>query len=171
MELFGQLHAKLIAVAVLKPGDVRNAAFHILKGKFLVEGIPLDGNPTTMEFITANAFDWLRQASDGGVQSDVVVLDPPAFTKSRDSLAQALKGYKEINLRAMKLIRSGGILVTASCSYHMSETDFIAVVAAAAQDVRRFARIMEIRGQGPDHPMLPGSPESRYLKCLILTVE
>lgn len=136
-----------------------------------VANAKMNGLDEKMEFITANAFDWLRQASDGGVQSDVVVLDPPAFTKSRDSLAQALKGYKEINLRAMKLIRPGGMLVTASCSYHMSETDFIAVVAAAAQDVRRFTRIMEIRGQGPDHPMLPGSPESRYLKCLILTVE
>ncbi len=124
-----------------------------------------------MEFVTANAFDWLRTTSDQGAQYDLGVLDPPAFTKSKDSVPQAIKGYKEINLRAMKMIRPGGILVTASCSYHLSETDFIAVVAEAARDVRRFVRIMEIRGQGPDHPMLPGSPESRYLKCLILTVE
>lgn len=124
-----------------------------------------------MDFVTGNAFDWLRKASDGGLQYDLGVLDPPAFTKSKESVPQAIKGYKEINLRAMKLLRPGGILVTASCSYHMSESDFIAVISSAAQDVRRFVRIMEIRGQGPDHPMLPGSPESRYLKCLILTVE
>ena len=135
------------------------------------ENAAVNGLSDRMQFVTANAFDWLRKSSDLGAQYDLGVLDPPAFTKSKDSVPQAIKGYKEINLRAMKLIRPGGILVTASCSYHMSEADFIAVVASAAQDVRRFVRIMEIRGQAPDHPMLPGSPESRYLKCLILTVE
>lgn len=130
-----------------------------------------NGLGENMRFVTANAFDWLREESDLGPHYDLGVLDPPAFTKSRDSVAQAIKGYKEINLRAMKLLRPGGTLVTASCSYHISETDFIGVVSAAAQDVRRAVRIMEIRGQGPDHPMLPGSPESRYLKCLILSIE
>jgi 23S rRNA (cytosine1962-C5)-methyltransferase len=126
------------------------------------------GERTT--FVVENAFDWLRRASDQGDQYDVGILDPPAFTKSKESLAQALKGYKEINLRALKLIRPGGYLVTSSCSYHVSESDFIQVVHSAAQDAHRFVRIVEIRGQGPDHPILPALPESRYLKCLIIAV-
>ncbi|MHB1610598.1 MAG: class I SAM-dependent rRNA methyltransferase [Sulfobacillus sp.] len=123
-----------------------------------------------MTFVTANAFDWLRQASDQGPQYDLGILDPPAFTKSRDRVAEALKGYKEINLRGIKLIRPGGILVTSSCSYHVSESDFINVVGQAAYDAKRHVKIMEIRGQAPDHPMLAALPESRYLKCLILEV-
>lgn len=130
-----------------------------------------NGLQDRMDFEAMNAFDWLRRESDRGAAYDLGVLDPPAFTKSRDSVEAAKKGYKEINLRALKILRPGGILVTASCSYHLSEVEFIGVVAEAARDVRRFVRIMEIRGQGPDHPMLPGSPESRYLKCLILEVE
>ena len=127
----------------------------------------LDGRTT---FITANAFDWLRTTSEHGPQFDLGVLDPPAFTKSRDAVARALKGYKEINLRAIKLIRPGGILVTSSCSYHVSEADFIGVISDAANDAKRHVKIMEIRGQGPDHPILPALPESRYLKCLIVEV-
>ena len=123
-----------------------------------------------MHWVTENAFDWLRRQSDLGPQYDLGVLDPPAFTKSRDAVAGALKGYKEINLRGIKLIRPGGILVTSSCSYHVSEADFIGVVGQAAKDARRHVKIMEIRGQAPDHPMLPTLPESRYLKCLILHV-
>ncbi|MCL5972759.1 MAG: class I SAM-dependent rRNA methyltransferase [Firmicutes bacterium] len=129
-----------------------------------------NGLSERMTFITANAFDWLRTASVQGSQFDLGVLDPPAFTKSRDAVAGALKGYKEINLRAIKLIRPGGILVTSSCSYHVSEADFIGVVGDAAKDAKRHVKIMEIRGQGPDHPILPALPESRYLKCLILEV-
>lgn len=122
------------------------------------------------QFVAENAFDWLRRESDRGPQYDLGILDPPAFTKSKQSLPQALKGYKEINLRGIKLIRPGGFLVTSSCSYHMSESDFIEVVQAAAFDARRAVRIVEIRGQGPDHPILPALPESRYLKCLVLAV-
>ncbi len=123
-----------------------------------------------MRFVTENAFDWLRRQSDLGPQYDLGILDPPAFTKSRDAVAGALKGYKEINLRGIKLIRPGGLLVTSSCSYHVSEADFIGVVGQAAKDARRHVKILEIRGQAPDHPMLPALPESRYLKCLILQV-
>ncbi len=130
-----------------------------------------NGLDQRVAWVAANAFDWLREHSDRGAQYDLGILDPPAFTKSKDRVAAAVKGYKEINLRAMKLIRPGGVLVTASCSYHLSEADFISVIASAARDIRRYVRIMEIRGQGPDHPMLPGSPETRYLKCVILTVE
>ena len=130
----------------------------------------INGLDERMTFITANAFDWLRTSSERGPQFDLGILDPPAFTKSKDAVAGALKGYKEINLRAIKLIRPGGILVTSSCSYHVSETDFIGVISDAAKDAKRHVKIIEIRGQGPDHPMLPALPESRYLKCLILEV-
>ncbi len=122
------------------------------------------------EFVAENAFDWLRRESDRGPQYELGILDPPAFTKSKQSVPQAIKGYKEINLRGIKLIKPGGFLVTSSCSYHLSEADFIGVVQAAAHDARRAVRIVEIRGQGPDHPILPALPESRYLKCLILAV-
>ncbi|MCY0878071.1 MAG: class I SAM-dependent rRNA methyltransferase [Firmicutes bacterium] len=130
----------------------------------------LNGLEGRAVFREENAFDWLRRESDAGAQYDVGILDPPAFTKSKDSVPQALKGYKEINLRALKLIRPGGYLITSSCSYHVSEADFIQVVQSAAYDARRFVRIVEIRGQGPDHPVLPALPESRYLKCLIVAV-
>lgn len=122
-------------------------------------------------FVTANAFDWLRKESDKGPSYDLGILDPPAFTKSKETVPQALKGYKEINLRGMKLIRPGGFLVTSSCSYHLSEPDFIRVIQDAAFDAKRIVRIVGIRGQGPDHPVLPALPESRYLKCLVLAVD
>lgn len=121
-----------------------------------------------LQTVQANAFDWLRAASDTNARYDMVVLDPPAFTRSKDAVEGALRGYKEINLRAMKLLPPGGVLVTASCSYHVSEADFIAVVADAAKDAKRSPRLLEIRGQSPDHVMSPFLPEARYLKCLIL---
>ncbi len=125
----------------------------------------------TVDFVVENAFDWLRRESDQGPHYDLGILDPPAFTKSKQSLSQAIKGYKEINLRAMKLIRPGGFLATASCSYHLSEADFISVIQSCAHDSHRQARIVEVLGQSPDHPILPALPESRYLKCLILAID
>lgn len=118
----------------------------------------------------ANAFDELRRLVGAGERFDVVVLDPPAFTKSRTTQESARRGYKEINLRAMKLLPPGGILVTASCSYHMGEEEFLAVVHEAAVDAGRFLRLVEKRGAGRDHPALLGAPETRYLKCLICEV-
>lgn len=123
-----------------------------------------------VQFVNENAFDWLRRESSGQAHYDLGILDPPAFTKSKDAVAQALRGYKEINLRGLKLIRSGGLLVTSSCSYHVSEAAFIEIVQAAAHDAHRFVRILEVRGQAPDHPVLPALPESRYLKWLLLAV-
>ncbi|WP_338055190.1 class I SAM-dependent rRNA methyltransferase [Sulfobacillus harzensis] len=130
----------------------------------------INGVEQRTRFVAENAFDWLRRESDLGPQYDLGILDPPAFTKSKQSVPQAIKGYKEINLRGIKLIRPGGFLITSSCSYHLSEPDFIQVIQAAAHDAHRAVRIVEIRGQGPDHPILPALPESRYLKCLILGV-
>jgi 23S rRNA (cytosine1962-C5)-methyltransferase len=98
------------------------------------------------------------------------VLDPPAFARSRKTLETALRGYKELNLRALKMLRAGGVLVTCSCSYHVSEAEFSQTVAAAALDVRRTLRLIEKRGQARDHPVLVGVPETAYLKCLIFMV-
>lgn len=131
----------------------------------------LNGVQDRAEFVAANAFDWLRRQSDQKAQYDLGILDPPAFTKAKSSLPQAIKGYKEINLRGIKLMRPGGVLITSSCSYHLSEADFIAVVQAAAYDAKRQVRILQVRGQGLDHPIAPALPESRYLKCLVLGVD
>jgi 23S rRNA (cytosine1962-C5)-methyltransferase len=98
------------------------------------------------------------------------VLDPPAFAKSRRELDSALRGYKELNLRALKLLRPGGILVTCSCSYHVSPAAFLEVVADSARDVHRNLRLLENRGQAKDHPILLNVPETAYLKCLIFLV-
>src|SRR5436853_1028654 len=125
-------------------------------------------NQREVEWIEANAFDLLRDYAAQGPQYDVVVLDPPAFAKSRRELDSALRGYKELNLRALKLLRPGGILVTCSCSYAVSEDDFLAVLTEAAQDAHRSVRILEKRTQPMDHPILLGLPETYYLKCLIL---
>jgi 23S rRNA (cytosine1962-C5)-methyltransferase len=99
-----------------------------------------------------------------------VVLDPPAFAKSRASLEGALRGYKEINLRALRLLGPGGVLVTCSCSHHVSEAAFLEVVAAASLDAGRQLRVLERRTQSQDHPILLTVPETHYLKCLILQV-
>lgn len=121
-------------------------------------------------FVAANAFDYLSQAVRGGERFDMVVLDPPAFTRSRASVGPALRGYKEINLRAMKLLTPGGVLVTCSCSHHISHDLFAEVVASAAVDVRREARLLASLGQPLDHPVLLNVPETSYLKVLVLEV-
>jgi len=123
-----------------------------------------------IEWIEANAFDLLRDYADAGRQYDVIVLDPPAFAKSKKNLPAALRGYKELNLRAMKMLRPGGILVTCSCSFAVSEEDFLSTLAEAAQDAHRSVKIMEKRAQSKDHPILLGVPETFYLKCFICSV-
>lgn len=121
-----------------------------------------------IEWIEGNAFDLLKNYSAGERRYDTIVLDPPAFARSRKTLETALRGYKELNLRALKMLRPGGVLVTCSCSYHVSEGDFLETVASAALDARRTVRLIEKRGQARDHPVLVGVPETSYLKCLIL---
>jgi 23S rRNA (cytosine1962-C5)-methyltransferase len=123
-----------------------------------------------VEIVEANAFDYLRDASEGEPQFDLVVLDPPAFAKNKDAIPAARRGYKEINLRAMQVLRPGGILVTASCSYHVGEEAFEELVQSAARDAGRAAQVLERRGAGRDHPVLLGVPETRYLKCLVVRV-
>jgi len=127
-------------------------------------------NGREIEWIEANAFDLLRDYAASGKQYDTIVLDPPAFAKSKKSLDTALRGYKEINLRALKMLRPGGTLITCSCSFHVSPTDFLEVVADSARDVHRTVRLLENRGQAKDHPILLQVPETAYLKCLILSI-
>ena len=127
-------------------------------------------NGRELEWIEGNAFDVLREYAAAGRQYDTVVLDPPAFAKSKRDLEKALRGYKELNLRAMKMLRPGGILVTCSCSFHVSAGEFLNVVADAAQDAHKSLRVVENRGAAKDHPVLLNVPETSYLQCLILSV-
>jgi 23S rRNA (cytosine1962-C5)-methyltransferase len=120
-----------------------------------------------IEWIEANAFDLLRDYADKGEKYDVVVLDPPAFAKSKTSAAKAIGGYKELNLRALKMLRPGGKLITCSCSFHVSESEFVEMLGSAAADAHRPVRILEKRGQSQDHPVLLNVPETHYLKCII----
>ena len=115
-----------------------------------------------------NVFDELRELERRGERFDTIVLDPPAFAKNKAAVAKALSGYKEINLRALKLLKPGGILVTCSCSYNVSEGMFADVLAAAAADARADVVVVEKRMQGRDHPVLVTVPETFYLKCFIL---
>jgi len=124
----------------------------------------------TIEFREANVFDTLREMEAAGERFDTIVLDPPAFAKNRASMKSAMRGYKEINLRSMKLLNPGGVLVTCSCSYHVSEQLFLEILAEAANDSHRRMQIMEKRLQTSDHPVLMGMPETYYLKCMILRV-
>ena len=125
---------------------------------------------SNVEFREANVFDVLREMESAGERFDVIVLDPPAFAKNRASLKAAIRGYKEINLRALKLLNSGGVLVTCTCSYHVSEELFLEIIADAAIDAHRRVQIVEKRIQASDHPVLIGMPETYYLKCVIARV-
>ena len=123
-----------------------------------------------VHFVAANAFDLLSEQSRKGEKHDVIILDPPAFTKSRNAVDSALRGYKEINLRAMKMIRTGGYLITCSCSQHVLPEMFRTMVLDAAKDARVLLRQVEFRTQGKDHPILPYARETEYLKCGIYQV-
>lgn len=123
------------------------------------------GNVTFRE---ANAFDLLKEYDEVGRRFRMVILDPPAFAKNRDSLPAAQRGYKEINLRALKILEPGGYLVTCSCSYHVSEALFLQLIAEAANDARKTVAVVERRTQAADHPILLTMPESLYLKCIII---
>jgi 23S rRNA (cytosine1962-C5)-methyltransferase len=131
----------------------------------------LNGCGDRCRWIHENAFDALRRLAASGPAFDLVILDPPAFVKTRAALAQGLGGYKEINLRALKVLGPTSWLITCSCSYHVDEPTLTAVVHEAARDARRRIRIVESRSQATDHPVHPAMPETRYLKCLIVAVE
>jgi 23S rRNA (cytosine1962-C5)-methyltransferase len=124
-----------------------------------------------VDWLEGDAFDVLRDWASAREQFDTIVLDPPAFAKSKRAVEGALRGYKELNLRAMQMLKPHGLLVTCSCSHHVSPAEFEAVVAAAAADAHRRVRLLERRGAAPDHPVVLNIPETEYLKCLILEVE
>jgi 23S rRNA (cytosine1962-C5)-methyltransferase len=124
-----------------------------------------------VEWVEGDAFEILRGWSDAGEKFDAIVLDPPAFAKSVRAVEGALRGYKELNLRALKMLRPGGLLVTCSCSHHVSWADLESSVASAAADAHRRVRLLERRGAAPDHPVVLNLPETEYLKCLVLEVE
>jgi len=127
-------------------------------------------NHHEIEWIEASAFDLLKDYSTSGQRYDSIVLDPPAFAKTKRDLEAAMRGYKELNLRALKMLRPGGTLVTCSCSYHVSQADFLEMLAGAARDAHRILRLAEVRGQAKDHPVLLNVAETAYLKCVIATV-
>ena len=157
-------------------------ALHLAPGCSIVTGVDssrpalevADQNATLngreIEWIEANAFDLLRDYAGAGRQYDTIVLDPPAFAKSKKNLDTALRGYKELNLRALKMLRRGGILVTCSCSYHVGQADFMAMLAAAGSDAGRTLRLLEYRGQAKDHPIVATVAETSYLKAAIFHV-
>jgi 23S rRNA (cytosine1962-C5)-methyltransferase len=124
-----------------------------------------------VDWVAGDAFQILRDWSDAGERFDAIVLDPPAFAKSKRAVEGALRGYKELNLRALKMLKPGGLLVTCSCSHHVSWTDLEGAVASAAADASRRIRLLERRGAAPDHPVILNLPETEYLKCLALEVE
>jgi 23S rRNA (cytosine1962-C5)-methyltransferase len=124
-----------------------------------------------IEFVETNVFDLLREKEQAGERFEFINLDPPAFAKNRASIEGAMRGYKEINLRAIKMLAPGGTLITSSCSFHMSEESFLNVLASAAADAGRSVRLIEKRTQARDHPVLISMPETLYLKCIILRVE
>jgi 23S rRNA (cytosine1962-C5)-methyltransferase len=135
----------------------------------------LEANRATIsaevDWIEADAFQILRDWSDAGEKFSAIVLDPPAFAKSRRAVEGALRGYKELNLRAFKMLAPSSLLVTCSCSHHVGWQDLEAAVASAAADASRRVRILERRGPAPDHPVVLNLPETEYLKCLVLEVE
>ncbi|HVO60687.1 MAG TPA: class I SAM-dependent rRNA methyltransferase [Terriglobales bacterium] len=127
-------------------------------------------NGHEIDWIEANAFDLLQDYAAAGNQYDTIVLDPPAFAKSRKNLETAMRGYKELNLRALKMLRPGGILVSCTCSYHVGQSDFLSLLAQASADAHRKVRILETRGQAKDHPVLLNMPETGYLKSVYMHI-
>ncbi|MDR2506307.1 MAG: class I SAM-dependent rRNA methyltransferase [Oscillospiraceae bacterium] len=156
------LHAAKYGAAQVVGVDISDSAVAMAEENCRLNGFD------NVAFETANAFDYLRNLSAG--QFDVIILDPPAFTKTRGALDNALRGYKEINLRAMKLLRGGGILVTCSCSQHVDGAAFGSMLHAAARDAKVTLRVLDKRGAAPDHPVLMGARETEYLKFWICDV-
>ena len=158
------LHAAKAGAASVLGVDISEEAVEVARENARINGL------TNVEFEAHNCFDHLRELTDAKEKYDVVILDPPAFTKTRAQVESALRGYKEINLRGLKLVRNGGFLVSCSCSQHVSEDKFVEVINTAARDSKKRLRFVELRSQGHDHPVLPASPETRYLKCAIIQV-
>lgn len=159
------LHAAKFGADTVEAVDISASALEMVRKNAALNGLT---NITTTE---ANVFDLLKTYQQEKRQYDLVILDPPAFAKSKSALKSAVRGYKEINLRGMQLVRPGGFLVTCSCSHFMTPDLFLDMIKRAAADVGRTARILEIRYQAKDHPIGIGADESLYLKCVILQLD
>ncbi|HVT96509.1 MAG TPA: class I SAM-dependent rRNA methyltransferase [Acidobacteriaceae bacterium] len=149
--------------------DVSRAALEVAEQNLALNR-DLLGN-CAVDWVEADVFTLLRDWSDAGSVYDTIVLDPPAFAKSKRAVEGALRGYRELNLRALKMLRPGGRLITCSCSHHVSLADLMETLRAAAGDARRRVRLLEVRGASPDHPVILNIPETEYLKCVILEAE
>jgi len=158
------LHAAKYGAKSVLGVDISEEALEVARRNAAINGF------TNVAFQAANCFDLLREQTEAGEQYDLVILDPPAFTKNKAAVQSAIRGYKEINLRGLKLVRPGGFLVTCSCSQHVLPEMFQDVVNQAARDAKKRVRLVEYRTQGYDHPILPQSVETKYLKTMILQV-
>jgi 23S rRNA (cytosine1962-C5)-methyltransferase len=148
--------------------DTSRASLEVAEENLLANRSKLSG---AVDWVEGDAFQILRDWSAAGEQFDAIVLDPPAFAKTKRAVEGALRGYKELNLRGLKMTRPGGLLATCSCSHHVGWADLEATVASAAADSHRRVRLLERRGAAPDHPVVLNLPETEYLKCLVLEVE
>ena len=158
------LHAAKYGAKSVLGVDISEEALDVARKNAEINGF------TNVAFQAANCFDLLREQTEAGEQYDLVILDPPAFTKNKAAVQSAIRGYKEINLRGLKLTRPGGFLVTCSCSQHVLPEMFQDVICQAARDAKKRIRLVEYRTQGYDHPILPQSIETKYLKTMILQV-
>ena len=158
------LHAAKYGAKSVLGVDISEEALEVARENARLNGLD------NVSFEAHNCFDLLRDLDDSHEQFDVVILDPPAFTKNKAAVQSAIRGYKEINLRGLKLTRPGGFLVTCSCSQHILPEMFQDIVNQAARDAKKRIRLVEYRTQGYDHPILPQSVETKYLKCMILQV-
>ena len=158
------LHAAKFGAKSVLGVDISEEALEVARENARRNGL------TNVTFEAHNCFDLLHELTDKNEKFDVVILDPPAFTKNKAALQSAIRGYKEINLRGLKLVRDGGFLVTCSCSQHVVTEMFQDIINQAARDAKKRIRLVEYRTQGYDHPILPQSIETRYLKCMILQV-
>ena len=158
------LHAARYGAASVLGVDISEEALEVARENARLNGLD------NVRFEAHNCFDLLRELDDARACFDLVILDPPAFTKNKAAVQAAVRGYKEINLRGLKLVRPGGFLVTCSCSQHILPEMFQDIVNQAARDAKKRIRLVEYRTQGYDHPILPQSVETKYLKCMILQV-
>ncbi|HEY7994690.1 MAG TPA: class I SAM-dependent rRNA methyltransferase [Candidatus Eremiobacteraceae bacterium] len=156
------VHAALAGAMAVTSVDISGPACALALRNMTLNGF------ADADVVEANCFDWLRHADDSGERFGMAILDPPAFARGKSTIDSALRGYKEINLRAIRTLEPGGILVTCSCSRPIGLDDFVGVVKAASDDAGRDIQLLEERTQPPDHPVLLDAPETSYLKCLIV---
>lgn len=159
------LHAAHFGAREVRGIDISEYACQFARDNAALNGF------SNVSFQAANVFDFLSEQSQSGMVYDVIILDPPAFAKSKANVDSATKGYKEINLRAMKMLKDGGYLITCSCSQHILPAMFKDIVLQAAIDARVSLMQVEFRSQGRDHPTLPAAPETQYLKCGIYRID